>query len=229
MPAYEVMQARWAVSDQVQTRVLGKEQGLDLSYPWQELRQVHGTRVLCLDSEPDSGTLPEADALYTRLENVVCAIRTADCLPVFLASADGSEVALAHAGWRRLAAGVLENSPACFRAPRSAIHAWFGPAIGPCHFEVGEDVFQAFLQAAPSSCRQSTARAFEPGRQAGKWQADLYALAGIRLQAAGLDAAHISGGGLCTYCDAENFHSYRRDGEQGGRIMSLIWRQPISR
>lgn len=229
MPAYEVMQARWAVSDQVQTRVLGKQQLPDVSYPRQELRQVHGTRVHCLDGEPDGGTLPEADALYTRLDNAVCAIRTADCLPVFLASADGSEVALAHAGWRGLSAGVLENSLDCFRAQRSAIHAWFGPAIGPCHFEVGEDVYRAFLQAAQPSSRQATELAFEPGKQAGKWQADLYALARIRLQAAGLDAAHISGGGLCTYCDAENFYSYRRDGDQGGRIMSLIWRQSISR
>lgn len=229
MPVPEALQARWAVSETVQTRVLGKHQEPDNRLPRQELVQVHGKAVLDLTSRPDAGEMPEADALYTRLEEAVCAIRTADCLPVFLATADGSEIAIAHAGWRGLAAGVLENTLDCFQAQCADIHAWLGPAIGPCHFEVGEDVYTAFLQAAPEAYCQPTQDAFVPGKQTGKWQADLYQLARLRLQAAGLVAGNITGGGLCTYCDAETYYSYRRDGEQGGRIMNLIWRQPKSR
>ncbi len=228
MSGPDALQASWAVSEAVQTRVLGKHQEPDNRLPRQELVQVHGKAVLNLTSRPVAGETQEADALYTRLEETVCAIRTADCLPVFLATADGSEIAIAHAGWRGLAAGVLENTLDRFQAQRADIHAWFGPAIGPCHFEVGEDVYTAFLQAAPEDYCQSTQEAFVPGKQTGKWQADLYQLARLRLQAAGL-VANITGGGLCTYCDAQTYYSYRRDGEQGGRIMNLIWRQPKSR
>ncbi len=223
----DLFRADWSAPLNVHARVESKvscSEELPAGLPIQQLEQVHGTAVFQLESVSRGSALPEADAIYTRLENVVCSIRTADCLPVFFCSRDGLELAIAHAGWRGLAAGILENTLACFHSERCNILAWLGPAIGACHFEVGEDVYQAFMQAAPVGQEAATARAFNAGTKAGKWQADLYQLARLRLQAAGLSATNISGGGLCTYCDEEKFYSYRRDGETTGRLLSQIWR-----
>ncbi|MDT8427370.1 MAG: peptidoglycan editing factor PgeF [Pseudomonadales bacterium] len=190
----------------------------------QWLQQVHGTRVLkpALDS---MGTeLVKADAIYLDRVGVAGAVMVADCLPVLLAAKDGREAAVAHAGWRGLLGGVLEETLACFRAPREEIHAWMGPAIGPCHFEVGAEVREAFLAhcAQVEQARLLDKLGFMPGGSGNKnkWQANLYAIASLRLSWSGVKQIH--GGGLCTYCDPERFFSYRRDGVTG-RMASLIY------
>lgn len=185
----------------------------------QWLQQVHGKDVFKLKAGVKNSE-PKADAIYTKIPGIVCGIHTADCLPVFFADQKGNEIALAHAGWRGLSMGVLENTLACFEAKRESISVWFGPAIGPCHFEVGEEVREIYLQQASQATKKITEAAFVPGAKDGKWMADLYKLAQIRLNDAGV--IEVSGGGLCTYCDPENFYSYRRDKETG-RLSSLIW------
>jgi YfiH family protein len=131
----------------------------------------------------------------------------ADCLPVLLATRDGSEVAAAHAGWRGLAAGVIEHTVRSFQSPARSLHAWLGPAISVDAFEVGDDVREAFL------ARDSTAVDCFQANAAGRWQADLYALARRRLLASGV--SRVSGGGLCTAGSPDRFFSYRRDGPCG--------------
>jgi hypothetical protein len=177
------------------------------------LAQVHGTHAV----EADGVAFPvEADAAFTRNRGVVCAVMIADCLPVLLCDRDGSVVAAAHAGWRGLSAGVIESAvKATGIAPRRLL-AYLGPAIGPEAFEVGQDVFDAFV-----SRERAAAQAFRP-RTAGKWLCDLFALARQRLNALGIHA--ISGGGLCTYSDPARFFSHRRD-KLTGRMAALIWRQ----
>ena len=174
------------------------------------LRQVHSARVVELGREPD----PEADAAFTRERGQVCAVLTADCLPVLFCDRAGSVVAAAHAGWRGLAAGVLEASVAALQCEPADILAWLGPAIGPKVFEVGEEVREAFVSDLPVAVT-----AFVPG-QPGKWLADIYELARLRLARVGVRQVH--GGGLCTYTDAERFYSFRRD-KTTGRMASLIW------
>jgi YfiH family protein len=174
------------------------------------LRQVHGTRVAV---EP-TGDEVEADAAVTRTPGVVLAIQTADCLPVLFCADDGSEIGAAHAGWRGLATGVLENTLAAMHAQRENIIAWFGPAIAAPSYEVGDEVREAFLAHDPAA-----APAFTVTRP-GHWLCDLYALARQRLHAAGV--IRIFGGGLDTFTDPR-LHSYRRDGAHSGRMVSLIW------
>ena len=176
------------------------------------LRQVHGNRVIAADEAV--GTEPEADAAVTKGPGRVLAVLTADCLPVFLATRDGSAVGIAHAGWRGLAAGVLEAALTAMPAPRDEIFAWLGPAIGAAHYEVGADVRDAFAGSPGAE------RAFMPGGRGEHWLCDLVALARARLAAVGVGA--ISGGEFCTYGERERFYSYRRDGETG-RMASLIW------
>lgn len=182
------------------------------------LKQVHGTAAV--DAGFSAKTV-EADAAFTRQLGRVCAVMTADCLPVLFCDRSGSVVAAAHAGWRGLAAGVLEATISRMGVRASEILAWLGPAIGPQHFEVGDEVRAAFL-----AHDQSAESAFVRQRQ-GKWLADIYQLARQRLQAAGVMS--ISEGGCCTVSDAERFFSYRRDGVTG-RMASLIWleKQPLS-
>ncbi|CNH12511.1 inner membrane protein [Yersinia aldovae] len=189
---------------------LVEQAGLPQMPVW--LEQVHGTRVLHLDGKTISDV--QADAVYSRVTGQVCAVMTADCLPVLFCSLAGDEVAAAHAGWRGLCAGVLEQTLAQFSARPSSIIAWLGPAIGPQQFEVGEEVKQAFTQIDA----QSTA-AFTPS-SGSKYLADIYLLARLRLQAAGIHA--IYGGDRCTVTEKQHFFSYRRDG-MTGRMASLIW------
>ena len=146
---------------------------------------------------------------------------TADCLPVFFASKSGTRVALAHAGWRGLAAGVLEKTMARFPDAPADILVFLGPAIGPCHFEVGAEVRRAFVASAATTAlaRGLEEQAFLPSSTPGKYLADLYLLATAKLRALGVE--QISGGTLCTFCDRDRFFSYRRDG-QTGRFVSLI-------
>jgi len=175
------------------------------------LRQVHSARVVEVGREPN----PEADAAYSRQSGQVCAVLTADCLPVLFCDRAGSVVAAAHAGWRGLAGGVLEATVAAMRVPPGEILVWMGAAIGPQAFEVGDEVREAFVaQHAEAS------GAFVPQPLPGKWLADIYRLARIRLNRAGVQA--IYGGGRCTYQEAETFYSYRRDGITG-RMAALIW------
>lgn len=175
------------------------------------LRQVHGNRVAGASEiiQP-----PEADASFTTDANVVCTIMVADCLPVLLCDRAGSVVAAAHAGWRGLSAGVIENTVNTMRRPGAELMAYLGPAIGPTAFEVGADVHAAFVSHDP--------RAQQAFRKHGndKWLADLYCLARQRLQHAGVTAVY--GGSHCTYTDPKRFFSYRRDGVSG-RMAALIW------
>jgi hypothetical protein len=177
------------------------------------LRQVHSARVVELGREAN----PEADAAFTRQAGQVCAVLTADCLPVLFCDRAGSVVAAAHAGWRGLAGGVLEATVAAMRVPPGEILAWMGAAIGPQAFEVGSEVREIFVgQHAEAD------KAFlqHPASAPGKWLADIYQLARIRLERAGVQA--IYGGGRCTFTEADCFYSYRRDGVTG-RMASLIW------
>ena len=175
------------------------------------LQQVHGIAAVNADFEAN---LQEADAAIARQPGRVCAVMTADCLPVLLCDRAGRVVAAAHAGWRGLAAGVLEASIKKMDVPASELLAWLGPAIGPKCFEVGDEVRATFVDKDPSA---TLAFAAKPS---GKWLADIYTLARQRLQAVGVNS--ISGGDFCTFTEAERFFSYRRDGVTG-RMASLIW------
>jgi YfiH family protein len=181
------------------------------------LAQVHGIAICDADaaSALRSRDLPEADGAMARTPNTVCTVHSADCLPVLLTDTEGSVVAAAHAGWRGLAAGVLEAALAAMRRPPANVLAWLGPAIGPQAFEVGADVLAAHCANDPAA-----ARCFVPHRR-GKWHADLYALAWRRLTRAGV--ASIYGGGRCTFSEPDAFYSYRRDGARAGRMATLIW------
>jgi hypothetical protein len=175
------------------------------------LQQVHGVDVVKADQVTD---LPEADASFTDQSGVVCAVLTADCLPVLFCGDQGAVIGAAHAGWRGLQAGVIEQTIAAMNC--RDLQVWLGPAIGPAHFEVGDEVREAFVSQNPD-----TSVAFS-ATQAGKWLADIYQLARIRL--ANLGVEQVYGGGLCTVSDAQRFYSYRRDGAATGRMASLIWR-----
>jgi polyphenol oxidase len=180
------------------------------------LQQVHGTTVVRAD-EASPGV--EADAAFTRRAGVVCAVMTADCLPVLLCDRGGSVVAAAHAGWRGLVAGVLERTVEAMDVEPADLMAWLGPAIGPKAFEVGDEVRVAFCAHDPIA-----ADAFVAGVRPGKWMADIDSLARQRLRAAGV--GRIDGGGVCTVADPERFYSYRRDGVTG-RFASLVWIDPV--
>lgn len=176
------------------------------------LEQVHGVDVVELGALPTA--TPKGDAAITRVAGQVCAIRVADCMPVLFAALDGSAVGASHAGWRGLAGGVLEATVARLGVPPSDLVAWMGPAIGPQHFEVGEEVRRAF------TANDTDAESAFVKNARGRWQCDLYALARRRLGALGLRG--IYGGGWCTFAEADRFFSYRRDGHSG-RMAALIW------
>ncbi len=190
---------------------LVRELGLPAEPHW--LEQVHGTGVAIAGEDGGSG-VPVADAAITRLPRHVLAIQTADCLPMLMAADDGTEIAAIHAGWRGLAAGVIEAALARLRTPRERTLAWLGPAIGPDAYEVGDDVRDACVRG--DSAANS---AFRPVR-AGHWLCDLYALARHRL--AGQGVLRVTGGEHCTLHERERFYSYRRDGATG-RMATLIW------
>jgi YfiH family protein len=185
------------------------------------LNQVHGTQVIDADCRNDWSDVPSADASVTSTPGKVLAIMTADCLPVLLASSDGKVVGAAHAGWRGLAAGVIEQTVALMRSKQtqqaqtqSDIIAYLGPAIGPHAFEVGSEVRDIFIAQNPAS-----ATCFEQLKENGKYLADIYGLATLRLNALGVE--QIEGGDECTLQNPDYF-SYRRD-QQTGRMGSFIW------
>jgi hypothetical protein len=175
------------------------------------LEQVHGTDVANADM---AGCRVRADACIARRRSSVCVVMTADCLPVLLCDERGTAVGAAHAGWKGLAAGVIEATVREMAVEPDKLMAWLGPAIGPDAFEVGDEVRAAFVAADPPA-----AAAFAPG-QSGKWYADIYTLARLRLNALGI--TRIYGGDRCTYSEREQFFSYRRDGATG-RMGSFIW------
>ena len=181
------------------------------------LTQVHGVEVKEIDATPISTTLFTADAAVTSRPNTACVVMVADCLPVLLCSRDGQRLGAAHAGWRGLVAGVLERTVRAMETPANELRAWLGPAISQKHFEVGEEVRTEFVKwdRAANSRFKMNAR--------GRWQADLFGLARLRLASVGV--TDVSGGDWCTYADAERFYSHRRDGK-GGRMAALIWRAP---
>jgi polyphenol oxidase len=187
--------------------------GLPAAPQW--LHQVHGTGVVRIANAHHAE--PEADAAVTDVPDTVLAILTADCLPVVFAADDGGEVGAAHAGWRGLAAGVLEATVAAMRTPAARLLAWLGPAAGPQAYEIGGEVRDAFL--AHDSEAASAFAATRPGH----WRLDLYALARMRLQRAGIAPGAIHGGGLCTIRDPLRFYSHRRDARTG-RMATLVWR-----
>ncbi|MEC5215636.1 YfiH family protein [Actimicrobium sp. GrIS 1.19] len=181
------------------------------------LMQVHGSNVI---DAADAVGVPQTDASLTTRPGVVCAVMTADCLPVLFCDFAGTVVAAAHAGWRGLAGGVLQQTIAAMRAAGAGdITAWLGPAIGPQHFEVGDDVVSAFDGSDPAARNAFVASAGKPG----KYLADIYQLARLILHAQGVSS--ISGGDRCTVREQHEFFSFRRDG-QTGRMASLIWIQP---
>ncbi|MDO6825148.1 peptidoglycan editing factor PgeF [Marinobacter sp. 1_MG-2023] len=180
------------------------------------LSQVHGTEVVCLPAGV-AATIPEADASFTRTVGRACTILTADCLPVILCDQNGTTVAAAHAGWRSLCGGVLENLVAKMEVPADTLMAWLGPAIGPKAFEVGPEVKAAFVSQAPGSEVAFSA----VGARGGRYMADIYQIARKRLEALGVK--NISGGNFCTVSDSQRFYSYRRDG-QTGRMATAIWK-----
>ena len=206
-----MIQPDWAAPPRVRALVTTRAEG-DLSQEenrrrlpvparpnW--LRQVHGTAVL----EERAG---EGDAAVARTPGVVCAVMAADCMPVLFADEAGTTVAVAHAGWRGLAAGVLEATVEAMRVPPQRLLAWLGPAIGPRVYEVGDEVRVAF---------RGYESAFRPTRP-GHWLLDLYAVARAKLK----HVKHLSGGGYCTYSERERFFSYRRD-RGAERMAALIW------
>ncbi|MCF7518521.1 peptidoglycan editing factor PgeF [Pseudoalteromonas sp. L21] len=178
------------------------------------LNQIHSSDVVVIDEDSDLNQVRSADALYTRVAKQPLAIMTADCLPVLLCSTTGDEIAAVHGGWRGLAQGILANTIAHFKAKPSDIIAWFGPAIGPSEFEVGQEVKACFCEL-----NANHQHAFTP--RGDKYLADIYLLA--RQQLAQLGVVNIFGGEHCTVSDKSQFFSYRRDGETG-RMASLIWR-----
>jgi len=175
------------------------------------LEQVHGLTVV---NAATASCLPQADASYTDHKGAVCAVMTADCLPVLLCDAAGTEVAAVHAGWKGLLDGVIEASVKTMKSPPQHLLAWLGPAIGPGAFEVGDDVRNAYIQHDAKA-----AEAFVKHGE-GKWLGDIYQLARQRLNKLGV--TQIYGGGLCTYSDEARFFSFRRDGVTG-RMATLIW------
>jgi YfiH family protein len=174
------------------------------------LQQIHGIAV----AHADPGRVATADASWSATPGIACAVMTADCLPALFCDRAGTRVAAAHAGWRGLAAGVLEATLGSLAVPPCEVLVWLGPAIGPQAFEVGPEVREAFVQHLAQ-----TAQAFVPSRNAGRFMADIYVLARLRLAACGVTAVY--GGGFCTVTDPR-FYSYRRS-PRTGRFASLIW------
>ncbi len=181
-------------------------------FTWQWLNQTHSVRVASVQC---AGEPLNADAVYTNVPNIMCCVMTADCLPVFITNRAGTEVAMVHAGWRGLAAGIIENTIAEFHSSPQQLLAHLGPAIGPCHFEVEADVLDEF---SASMADIKLAQFFK--RQSDKkYLADLFGLAQAKLRSVGL--TDYSGGEHCTVCESEHYFSFRRDGVTG-RMVNYI-------
>jgi YfiH family protein len=201
-------------------KILSSELPPQCSVAW--LTQEHGAKVVAAAENPDA---PCADGSWTEQVGVASAVMTADCLPVLFCSKNGGVVASAHAGWRGLNLGILESCVAALPVAGSTLMAWLGPAIGPNAFEVGEEVRQQFLSSSPQAMKSRVAQCFTAtADRPGHFLADLYGLARLRLNQAGV--MDIYGGEYCTFSDPDLFYSYRRDG-QTGRMATLIAKSPV--
>ncbi|MDO6563622.1 peptidoglycan editing factor PgeF [Amphritea sp. 1_MG-2023] len=211
--AYQSLNLGDHVGD-LSARVAANRERLCQQHQWlktpQWLSQVHGTTVL---KASEQGVV-EADACWTDAIGQPCIVMTADCLPVFFTDRAGSRVAIAHAGWRGLVDGVLEQTLSVFSDPAD-VQVWLGPAIGPQAFEVGDDVRERFCDVDAASHA-----AFIAAKAPHKWLANIYQLARLRLNAAGVQ--EVTGGNYCTFSQSELFYSYRREGVTG-RMASMIW------
>jgi len=217
LPPYDSLNLGDHVGDELHTVIKNRESlliqaGLPESPRW--LKQVHGTTVSFASSWQQGD---EADAIVSETSNQVCSIMTADCLPILLCDQQGNKVAAIHAGWRGLAAGIIEKTLAHFNCPSQDIMAWLGPAIGPTQFEVGSDVFTEFTAQS-----RHAHLAFQQ-TDSDHYLADIYLLAKQRLNASGV--TDVYGGEHCTVSDSSRFFSYRRDGITG-RMASMIWIAP---
>ncbi len=213
-PPFECFNLALHVGDNEKTvqenrRLLTEQAQLPADPFW--LQQVHGTNVV----EVGGNAPVEADASVAFKPNQVCCVMTADCLPILLCDRLGRNIAAVHAGWRGLAAGVIESTVEKLGVHPKDLLVWLGPAIGPNAFEVGKEVLEAFDTDRSPDTFQSLGK--------GKWLANLYALAELRLNRIGI--AHIFGGDFCTYSESDRFYSYRRSGTTG-RMVSLIWMSP---
>jgi len=213
--AYTTVRSSWGLSDKPpkgaeSTQELKKLFNLPDDPIW--ITQTHS--AIAIEATPlANGT--EADASFTQQHNHVCVVLTADCLPIMICNREGTFVAAIHAGWRGLANGIIEETIKHAPSPFETLLVWLGPAIGPNQFEVGKDVYDAFTEHHPEA-----AFAFKPVKP-GKWLADLYQLARMRLNLLGVTA--ITGGQYCTYTQEDLFYSYRRDQAKAGRMASVIW------
>jgi polyphenol oxidase len=201
--------------------VKGKDHPSTLEPFW--LQQVHGAETIVLTKDTKNSHKLKADASYTQEHEIVCVVRTADCLPILVCDKQGTEIAAIHAGWRGLAAGVIQNSIQCFKAKPSDLLIWLGPAIGPKAFEVGMDVLDAFLKIP--GLRLTMEQAFIPVGQE-KFLANIYLLARSILLFLNIPNQNIFGGTYCTFNDKEKFYSYRRS-KDVGRMASLIWLKKV--
>jgi YfiH family protein len=214
-PPYDSLNLADHVGDQAESvaenrRLLGKVLPGD-TVCW--LNQVHGVRTV----EAREGVVPEADAHWTDARNRPLVVLTADCLPVVIAAGDATCVGIAHAGWRGLAAGVLESLLTAMPAEPASMTAWLGPAISAAAYEVGPEVKTTFEQ----QCGEAGGECFQPSHRHGHWMADLTALARLRLSRAGVST--IAGGDRCTYGEPEHYFSHRREGPATGRMATLVW------
>jgi polyphenol oxidase len=215
--AYTTVRSSWGARDSHPKEATSTEQlkalfKLPDNPIW--IRQTHSS--IAIEATPKQNDI-EADASFTLMPNHVCAVLTADCLPILICNRQGTFVAAIHAGWRGLARGVIEATIKHAPLPLNELQIWLGPAIGPSKFEVGADVYDAFTRNHPDS-----SLAFQPLKP-DKWLADLYKLARMRLNILGITS--IYGGNFCTYTQEELFYSYRRDQGKTGRMASLIWIQ----
>ena len=177
------------------------------------LEQTHSTIVVTADPRHRG---KEADASFTTQPKQICAVLTADCLPILVCDRQGTQIAAIHAGWRGLANGIITQTLKMLQLPPEETLVWLGPAIGPSIYELGEEVRQQFIAK-----RAAAVKAFIPSPNAGRWLGNLYLLAKMDFQEYGVDA--IYGGNYCTYSEKDRFFSYRRDGNKTGRMASLIW------
>lgn len=212
----DFLRADWPAPDNIVAGTTLRGSRFELPAKPRLLKQVHGARVVLIGSADFADGAPEADAVIGHQSGDICVVQTADCLPVLLCANDGSEIAAIHVGWRGMAAGVIEATIASMATVPANLIAWFGPAISQHAFEVGDEVREALVEHGPA------AQAAFMTNERGRWQADLYMLARQRLGVMGVH--DVSGGGLCTYSDPENFFSYRRDSETG-RMLSFVFRK----
>lgn len=211
------VKADWPAPDAVAAGMITRHGSVDdLPREPEWLHQVHGARVVKLDTEDFVAGQPDADAVVGNQSGDICVVQTADCMPVLFCATDGQEIAAAHAGWRGLAGGVLDATIEAMTTPATELLAWLGPAIGQPRFEVGGEVREAFADAGFDCAARFITN------ERGRWQADLFGLTKDRLQACGVTA--IYGERNCTYDQPERYYSYRRDGTTG-RLYSFIHRR----